>query len=437
MPKQILTDVAIIGGGMAGICSAISARREGATVTLVEKSNLLGGCTTLSLVQPWQGFFTAGTRENPAGRQIVFGIAQEIVDELVKLGASPGHVPDPIGFAGSITPVNTAVLSAHLVHKLRGEGVNLLLGATLVKVKRRGNRILSALCESGDVEPKETFQIGARVYIDASGGAILFRLAGEELIIPENPQAWTHIFTVAPADEEEIRDFIEKHPEDFVLAPDWKALNPRFTAVSGFFSLVKRAQESGKFPCPRDRLLFFGGAHEGEITVNTTRVFPPKGFFRRTLKEQELISSKLKADALIQVYELAKFLKAHVPGCKQADLHLLAPEIGIRESYRLKGKLTLRGKEVLAGKVPQDSIALGGYPIDVHISGSPGLKTDTVRGDGIYGIPRGAIIPQNLTNAVAAGRVISADSTAFASSRITATVMAVGESVGRIAVGMV
>ncbi len=431
---EIYSDIVIIGGGMAGVCSAISARRQKVSVVLVERANLLGGCSTLAMVQPWQGFFTAGSRENPSGRQIIFGIAQEIVNELVELGASAGHIPDPIGFAGSITPINPAVLSAHLVHKLHSEGVTLLLGARLIKVKRCGSSITSVFCECGEVERKEILEIRAKVYIDASGGSALFRLAGEELIVSEKPQAWTHIFTLAPVDEEEVRDYIYKHPKDFVLAPNWKELISGFTAVSGFFSLVKKAREAGKFPCPRDRLLFFGGAHKGEITVNTTRVFPPKGYFRKSAKEQEIISAKLKSEGLLQVYELTKFMRERVPGFKHSELHQLAPEIGIRESYRLRGRATLRGRDVIFGRMPRDCIALGGYPIDIHVSGSSALRTNRVGGDGIYGIPLGALLPRNIANAVAAGRIISADSQAFASSRITATVMSVGESGGRIAV---
>src|ERR1700756_2768177 len=39
----LLADVAVIGGGMAGICAAISAARNGAKVVLVQDRSVLGG----------------------------------------------------------------------------------------------------------------------------------------------------------------------------------------------------------------------------------------------------------------------------------------------------------------------------------------------------------------------------------------------------------
>ena len=429
-------DVAVVGGGMAGVCAALSASRMGARVCLIERSNLLGGCTTLAMVQPWQGFFTAGTPENPSGRQVIFGIGQEIVDELVKVGGCIGHIADPIGFSGSITPINTAMLTPFFVGKLQAEGIHIMLRSRVVKLNKRGNRLTSVFCESTENSGKDKLKVRAKFFIDASGSAVLFRLADEEIIIPENPQAWTHIFTVAPVDEDEIRNFIERHPKDFILSPAWKNLKPRFTAVSGFFSLVKKARENGEFPCPRDRLLFFGGVNPGEITVNTTRVFPPKGYYRLPFEKQDIISAKLRLEALVQVHELSRFLKKRVPGFSKADIHQLAPQIGIRESYRLRGKSVLRGKDLLLGKIPKDSVVIGGYPVDIHTPGSAGLITAKVGGQGIYGIPLCCLIPRNLENAIAAGRTISADSVAYASSRITAIVMAIGEKAGIYAAKM-
>lgn len=437
MTSEIKVDVLVVGGGMAGVCASLAVRRLGHSAALIEKANLLGGCTSLCLVQPWQGFFTSGTRESPHGRQIIFGIAKEIVDELVLLSASLGHIPDPIGFAGRITPVNTSALSIYLVHKLREEGVRLFTCARLVKAITRGTRIIKAICEAGGVEPKERVEIAAKCFIDASGSAVLIRLAGEELIIPESPQAWTHIFTMAGVDEEEIREYILKHPKEFVLSKNFKDLKPAFTAVSGFFELVKKAREKGKFPCPRDRLLFFGTTRTGELTINTTRVFPPKNFFKRSWKEQAIISSRLKEEAINQVYLLERFLREAVPGFKHAEIDKIASEVGIRESYRLKGRKILRGKEALKGKVPRDSVALSGYPVDVHPSGSIKIRTAKIGGEGFFGIPIGALLPRKIENLLAAGRIISTDSDAFASIRITASAMAIGEAAGRISVKMI
>ncbi len=58
-PEQIAldTDVLVVGGGLSGICAAVSAAEAGAKVTLVEKLAFLGGNSALST----GGFMFAGT----------------------------------------------------------------------------------------------------------------------------------------------------------------------------------------------------------------------------------------------------------------------------------------------------------------------------------------------------------------------------------------
>ncbi|HEY4390704.1 MAG TPA: FAD-dependent oxidoreductase, partial [Paenibacillus sp.] len=52
-------DVAVLGGGPAGIAAALAAARCGESVILVERYGFLGGMSTASLVYPWMTFHTA------------------------------------------------------------------------------------------------------------------------------------------------------------------------------------------------------------------------------------------------------------------------------------------------------------------------------------------------------------------------------------------
>src|SRR3989304_1500763 len=87
----------LIGGGAAGTVASIAAAREGARVACVERYGFLGGTLTAAMVAPMMGF-------HAGEQQVVRGIPQEIVDRLIALGASPGHVPDPIDFCYTVTP---------------------------------------------------------------------------------------------------------------------------------------------------------------------------------------------------------------------------------------------------------------------------------------------------------------------------------------------
>ncbi|HBT26243.1 MAG TPA: hypothetical protein DEA58_06100, partial [Pseudothermotoga sp.] len=43
-------DVIVVGGGIAGVCSAVAAKRMGVSVLLLEKDMALGGVLTNALV---------------------------------------------------------------------------------------------------------------------------------------------------------------------------------------------------------------------------------------------------------------------------------------------------------------------------------------------------------------------------------------------------
>lgn len=100
---KIETDIVVVGGGPAGICAAIAAARSGARTLLIERYGFLGGMSTAALVYPWMTYHTK------SGVQVIKGIAQEIVDRLMKLNASPGHLRDTVGFTHTITPYNGEV----------------------------------------------------------------------------------------------------------------------------------------------------------------------------------------------------------------------------------------------------------------------------------------------------------------------------------------
>lgn len=61
-------DILVAGAGASGICAAIAAARSGKQVLLVEKSSMLGGTNTQSLVCPLMGF-------HAGSHQVVRGLA--------------------------------------------------------------------------------------------------------------------------------------------------------------------------------------------------------------------------------------------------------------------------------------------------------------------------------------------------------------------------
>ena len=81
MNSCMLYDVAVCGGGFAGISAALAAAREGKKVVLFEKQYMLGGLGTSGLVTIYLPLCDG------VGHQVSFGIAEELLKLSVKYGA--------------------------------------------------------------------------------------------------------------------------------------------------------------------------------------------------------------------------------------------------------------------------------------------------------------------------------------------------------------
>ncbi|MFH5184253.1 FAD-dependent oxidoreductase [Paenibacillus sp. TAB 01] len=121
MSRVIEADIVVCGGGPAGVNAAIAAGRSGARTVLVERYGFIGGMSTAALVYPWMTFHTA------EGKQVIKGIAQEIIDRLMQRKASPGHLRDTVGFVHTITPYHPEHYKVLALEMLKEAGVKLLL----------------------------------------------------------------------------------------------------------------------------------------------------------------------------------------------------------------------------------------------------------------------------------------------------------------------
>ena len=66
-------DVAVVGGGVAGVAASVAAARNGVTVCLIEKACAVGGLATLGLVTVYLPLCDG------KGRQVMGGLAEELL----------------------------------------------------------------------------------------------------------------------------------------------------------------------------------------------------------------------------------------------------------------------------------------------------------------------------------------------------------------------
>lgn len=86
-------DVAVVGGGTAGVAAAVGASRTGARTVLIERSPYLGGEATNSGVAAFCGFYTCG--ENPV--KVVAGVGDLVLQEMESLGPTLEYVVSATG----------------------------------------------------------------------------------------------------------------------------------------------------------------------------------------------------------------------------------------------------------------------------------------------------------------------------------------------------
>ena len=143
-------DVAVCGGGIAGISAALAAARSGAKVVLFEREYMLGGLGTSGLITFYLPLCDG------YGKQVSFGIAEELLKLSIKHGYEadyPENWLDGIGTRTSkdkrymvrYNPQVFAILAEQLLIK---EGVDIMYGSYVVDCAREGNKIKSLAIEN-------------------------------------------------------------------------------------------------------------------------------------------------------------------------------------------------------------------------------------------------------------------------------------------------
>jgi hypothetical protein len=183
---------------------------------------------------------------------------------------------------------------------------------------------------------------------------------------------------------------------------------------------ILAALEAGTFPCPKAASLF-ALRRPGECYFNATRV-PGDSTDADSLTHAELEGRR-------QVMRLTEWLRAHIPGCEKMEVLHTAPQVGLRESRRLKGLYTLTRDDVLGYREFEDGIARSAYAIDIHNPGAGGEMTHLEPGRS-YAIPYRCLVPEATDGLLASGRCLSATHDALGSARVMAVCLTTGQAAG-------
>lgn len=382
-------DVAVIGGGFAGVAAALAAARGGAKVLIVEKGNALGGAAINCLVNPFMPYATKidGKKVNLSA-----GIFEEIHKRLEADGS--------VGHEDSFCEESLKYI---LVNMVREAGIDLLYHAYIFKAEKDGEKITSVSVATKSGEMK----IEADCFIDATGDAQLSYLAGCPTTLGRDGdhlcQPMTLCFRIGNIDTDKF-----------------------FASRGRFQSKYKELLAEGVFINPREDILIFKTPVKNVLHFNTTRVVKKNPVCPQDVTEAELIARD-------QVYEIYDFLKTYADGMEDSFLMMTAGEIGVRESRMIVGEYILTERDCKNCTRFEDAIAASNYDIDIHNPEGTGTSHYYFKPGEYYTIPYRSLIPKTVSNLLAAGRCISSDHGAQASYRIMPVVCTIGEAAGTAA----
>ncbi|GAB2556908.1 FAD-dependent oxidoreductase [Spirosoma aerophilum] len=390
-------DLLVIGGGLSGVCCAITAARAGIRVVLVQDRPVLGGNAS-SEVRLWVLGATSHMGNNNRWAREGGVIDELLLENLYR---------NPEG--------NPLIYDTILLEKVVAESnITLLLNTAVFNVEMAGE-------ESGRIESVQafcsqnstTYQLVAPLFCDASGdGIVAFQAGAAFRMGAESAGEFGEKFAPS-ADYGELLG----HSLYFYTKDTGKPVRfvPPAYALEDITRIPRfRSFNTSDYGC-RLWWLEYGGRHD---TVHDTET--------------------IKWELWKVVYGAWNYIKnsGNFPEAANLTLEWVGHIPGKRESRRFEGDYMLTQQDIVEQRHHADAVAFGGWSIDLHpadgvFSEKPGCNQ--WHSKGIYALPFRSFYSRNVSNLLLAGRIISASHVAFGSSRVMGTSAHGGQAVGMAA----
>jgi hypothetical protein len=393
----ISCDVLVIGGGAAGIAAATAAGRAGARTILLERYGFLGGLASAAWVGTICGLYLRDTKGAEAV-PVSEGFPQEFASRLQNAsGAKPLRVDAGL-WVLPYQPFDFASVAEAIVSEVKN--VTVTLHATVTEAQTENHRLNQVRALAWN-EPLE-FRPGA--VVDCTGEATAATLAGAGAENGATDQAPSLVFILENVDSGLAeRGLLEVRRE------------------------LRRAVENGTLPAICERLsLVPGAAGNGRMGFKLS-LFPASP--DRPLWQQ-ITDWERESRSLLE--PLRKFLAENVPACRNARLHSVAPQLGVRSGRRILGRARLADKDVLEVAKSPLGIARGSWPME-RWTNSPRPEMTYFAERDYYDIPLDCLRALELDNVFVAGRCLSAETGAMTSARVIGTALATGWAAGTAA----
>ena len=392
---DIQTELVIVGGGLSGVCCAISAARKGMKVVLLQDRPVLGGNAS-SEIRVWALGATSHMGNNNRW-------AREggIIDEIMVENLYRNKEGNPLLF-------DVLLLDKVLAEK----NINLFLNTVVYDLhKSEENKIESVIAYNP--QNGTSYRIKGDLFCDASGDGIVGFLSG----------------ATYRSEAEESKEF----DEGFSPSQEYGKL-----LGHTIFLYPKLTTSPVKYIAPEFALKDMSVIPKlNKITPNQTGCnywWFEYGGNMDTIHEAE----EIKMELWRIVYGAWNHIKNSglYPEAENMTLEWVGTIPGKRESRRFEGLYMMNQHDIVNQTHFQDTIAFGGWAIDLHPADgiySELPSCNQYHSKGIYEIPYRSYVSKDISNLYFLGRLISVSHVAFGSTRVMITSAFGGQAIGTAA----
>lgn len=409
-------DIVVVGGGMAGICTAVSAARNGCRVALIQNRPVLGGNNSSEVRVGLSGL----VRQDPYPK------LGNLVDEIGPVGHwnkyEADRAPDlprskyvydvleahPEKMTHNAGPASNYEDQRKLNAVLAEENISLFLNTHVNDVTKEGNRITGVIGQ--DTRTGERLLFKGRLFADCTGDGNLGFLAKADFRVGREAKTQTRE-KLAPAKSDEL-----------VMG----------TSVQWYSTLET---QPSTFPdCP------WAVRFDEHNCTKTTR--GEWDWETGAYYDQVADFEQIRDYGLRVVFGNWSVLKNHVRFREQFTkrrLEWVAYIGGKRESRRLLGDVILCQHDIEDQKAFSDACVTTTWTIDLHYPKTPLCACDAFRSEARtlkispYPIPYRCLYSRNVDNLMMAGRNISVTHVALGTVRVMRTTGMMGEVLGMAA----
>lgn len=386
---ELTCDLTVVGGGLSGVCAAVTAAREGTKVVLIQDRPVLGGNAS-SEVRLWAlGATSHMGNNNRWSRE--GGVINELLTENLFRNREG----------------NSLIFDTIILEKVREEkNITLLLNTSVYNLNKGegddSDYEKIECVEAFNSQNSTKYRVTSPLFCDSSGDGIISFMAGVPFRMgAESSEEFGEKFT-PKADYGELLGHslyfyskttdrpVKYTPPSFALK-DIKSNMPKY-------KIIRKEHKGCNF-----WWIEYGGRMD---TVHDTE--------------------EIKWELWKVVYGVWDYIKnsGDFEDVENMDLEWVGTTPGKRESRRFEGEYMLKQQDLIEQREFYDAVAFGGWSLDLHnadgVYGSQN-SCDQWHSKGVYQIPYRCFTPQNIENLFITGRIISTTHVAFASSRVMGT----------------